>query len=169
MIAMREKPTVMPVSKTFPTITYDHENRRIDATVIISRGEAGRYRHQVAPICIPGSRPTSLPWTVIWTLVPVGVVASFGANGVVMPPPSPLPPPATVPPDLHPLDSAKVSFSGSPEGLDWKVEFINEVKGANFFTYDIDLRVQDTELGGPLTRSDLVIDPTIAVVPDPIT
>lgn len=177
MITLMDKPAVEPVTATLPTVTYDLDLRQITATVIVSRAEPGHFKHQVPFICIPGSGAAKLTWNVIWTLVSADDLAvSFGDHGVKLPPPSSPsvpPPPAALPPDLHSHNPRRVGLPGRPEGSGFRIEFTNHVQGANCFNYDLDLRVNEISSGIVLTRSrsrlDLVIDPTIAVVPEPIT
>jgi hypothetical protein len=179
MLTMLEKPAGATVTATLPTVTYDLENRQITATVIVSRAEPGHYKHEIPFICMPGSGlgVHERTWTVIWTLVSADdLSASFGDHGVKLPPPSSPsvpPPPAALPPDLHSHNPMRVDPPGKPEGSEFRIGFTNHVKAANCFNYDLDLRVNKISSGMVLTRSrsrsDLVIDPTIAVVPEPMT
>lgn len=165
MIATMEKTTVATMTATLPTVTYDPDLRQITATVIVSAGESGLFHHAVPQICIPGSGPNDQPWTVKWTLVAAdGISAFFGTPGVVLPlhssdSPDSSQPPATLPPDL-------VVQQHTQDGAEASIEFINNVESANFFHYDLNVCINGC--ASPSVKARM-IDPTIAVVPDPIT
>ncbi len=160
MLTMLEKTAVATVTATLPTVTYDLENRQITATVIVTAGESGQFHHAVPHICIPGPGPAGRPWTVLWTLAPAeGLSAVFGTRGVVLPPHSSPSnrPPAALPPDLRVVH-------GLAKGSEARIEFINDVVSANFFNYDLDVCINNSH-----SVKAQMIDPTIAVVPEPMT
>jgi hypothetical protein len=149
-----------PLTTTLPTVAYDVFAKLIIATVILSLSKIkDTYDAYIPPICVPG--PTGATWTVQWNLVPVdGLQATFGPDGVH--------PRTTVPENI-------IFFGAATLQTQCLAEITNNVTAASFFDYDLDISVSAN--GVPLKRrtrahSEVVIDiidPTIAVVPDPIT
>jgi hypothetical protein len=163
MLATIDRPTETKTS-SLPGLTFDEENRVINATVTISPGdELGKYHHHVPAMSAAGL--TGSLWTVIWTLEPsAGLSATFKDPGIVIPKPG-----TSVPEGVKNRNSMGIFHSGSPETppAQWQFTFTNEVTDVNVIRYDIDLDVQDSG-GNPLAPHGLVIDPTIAVVREPI-
>lgn len=156
MLATIDRPTETKTS-SLPRVTFNEETRVIHATVTISPGdESGKYHHHVSPMSAAG--PTGSLWTVIWTLEPsAGLSATFKDPGIVIPKPD-----TWVPPGVK--DAKSMGIETQP--TQWQFTFTNEVTDVNVIRYDIVLDVKDSK--GPLTPHRLTIDPTIAVVREPI-
>jgi hypothetical protein len=156
-----------PLTTTLPTVAYDIFGKLIIATVIISRSNTpDEYIAQIPPVSVPG--PTGATWTVLWNLVPIdGLTAIFGPEGVY-PDTKKRPVPKNI------VFFGAVTLQPPTQCL---AEITNNVVAVEFFDYDLDISVSAN--GIPLNRrtrssahSEVVIDiidPTIAVVPDPIT
>ena len=142
-----------------PTATLDEEGSVINATVIISPGdEPGTYRHHVSALSAAG--PTDSHWTVIWTLettgFPPGSSPIFREGGGII-----VPRQGTFLPDGVELITTDLELLPNQRHL----TFSNHVADVNVIRYDFDL----VQGGLPLTKSaDIIIDPTIAVVKEPI-
>ena len=136
-----------------PTVTFDEEGLVINATVIISPGDLpGTFRHHVAALSAAG--PTGSLWTVIWTLETVGAIeVEFQEGGGIE---------ITSLPDLVQLEPTTLDLQPNQRHL----TFTNNVLDVNVIRYDFVL----TDLrGNPLRKAaDIIIDPTIAVVKEPI-
>lgn len=157
MLATIDQPAETKTS-SLPRVTFNEETRVIHATVTISPGdEPGKYHHHVSPLSAVGRAGES--WTVIWTLEPsAGLSATFGDQGIVIPKPG-----TWVPPGVKHAQSMGIET----QPTQWQFTFTNEVTDVNVIRYDIDLYVfKDSK--GPLAPHDLIIDPTIAVVKDPV-
>lgn len=153
MLATIDRPAETKTS-SLPRVTFDEENRVIHATVTISRDESGKYHHRVSPMSAAG--PTGSSWTVIWTLEPsAGLKATFRDPGIVK---------MSVPEGVKNRNLMKIVDSVPPQ---WQFTFTNEVTDVNVIRYNIDLNVETLE-GNSLTPHRLIIDPTIAVVREPI-
>ena len=163
MLATIDRPTETKTS-SLPGVTFDEENRVLHATVTISPGdELGKYHHHVSPMSAAG--PTGSSWTVIWTLEPsAGLSATFKDQGIVIPKPG-----TSVPHGVKNPNSMGIFPPGLQGTLptQWQFTFTNEVTDVNVIRYDIDLDVKDSE-GNPLAPHSLTIDPTIAIVREPI-
>lgn len=136
-----------------PTVTFDEEELVINATVIISPGgQPGTYRHHVAALSAAG--PTGSVWTVIWTLETVGPIeVKFPEGGGI---------------DITSLPGAVHLQTTTPDlqPNQRHITFTNNVSDVNVIRYDLVL----TDLqGNPLTKAaDIIIDPTITVVKEPV-
>lgn len=152
MLATIDRPTETKTS-SLPRVTFNEEIRVIHATVTISPGdESGKYHHHVSPMSAAG--PTGSLWTVIWTLEPsAGLSAIFKDPGIVS---------KSVPAGVKNANSMGIET----QPTQWQFTFTNEVTDVNVIRYDIVLDVKDSK--GPLTPHRLTIDPTIAVVREPI-
>lgn len=151
MLATIDQPAETKAS-SLTTATFDEENRIIQATVIISPGkERGKFHHRVSPLSAVG--PAGSYWTVIWTLeASEGISANFVNNGIII---------SSQPGGIHKPQPTKISETQA------QLTFTNNVTDVNVIRYDIHLDVQDSE-GNPLAPHSLTIDPTIAVVKEPI-
>ncbi|HEV7505633.1 MAG TPA: hypothetical protein VGS07_12025 [Thermoanaerobaculia bacterium] len=149
-------PTTMEQTKIdqLPAVTFDQENSVINATVIVSPGVLpSTYRHHVSAISAAGLPGSS--WTVNWTLeTTCGLVATFKEGGGIL---IPMPTPGGV-------DNLVINHDFPPNQR--QLTFTNNVLDVNVIRYDFDLI--DGE-GTKLTKAaDIIIDPSIAVVRDPI-
>ena len=149
MLATIDQPAETKMSSLTKT-TFDEENRVIQATVIISHGKKpGTFHHRVSPLSAVG--PAGSDWTVIWTLeASEGISANFVNNGIIIPP---------LPGGIRNPRSKKISETQA------QLTFINNVTDVNVIRYDFDLHVESE--AGELQKY-LIIDPTIAVVKEPI-
>jgi len=142
-----------------PTVTFDQEESTINATVIISPGdEPGTYRHHVSALSAAG--PTGSLWNVIWTLAPTtGLSATFKNDGLIIPKPG-----TPLPAGVYNININRLDLSASQRQL----TFTNNVTDVNVVRYDLDLDVRDSE-GKTLARfANIIFDPTIAVVKEPM-
>jgi hypothetical protein len=160
MLATIDRPVETDASN-LPRVTFDREGHVIQATVILSRGkDPDSFHHDVYPLSAVGR--TGSNWTVIWTLAPsAGVSAYFIGKGIV---------PKSVPKGVDDHHS-EIYPPGSSQAqpTQWQLSFTGNVTDVNVIRYDLELHVQDTERNVKLKRSkDIVIDPTIAVVKDPV-
>jgi hypothetical protein len=153
--ATQQVDTPTPTPPPTPSVTYDSGTSTINATVIVSLGdEQGTFHHHVPAISVPG--PTGGTWTVIWTLEPSGpeLSVTFGAGGILIPRLG-----TSLP------DGVGIVLFGSAPG---QCQFINNVTDVNVLHYDLDLNVNDSE-GHSLKRStNIIFDPTISVVKEPM-
>jgi hypothetical protein len=137
-------------------VTFDEDDSVINATVIVTRGDApGTFRHHVPAISAAGPNGSNV--TVIWTLSPGdGLSVDFVNEGII------IPKPGLAMPDGIDDVSIPLALSATKR----QVTFTNNVSDVNVIRYDFDLEVNDA--GHPLVRADLVFDPTIAVVKEPV-
>jgi hypothetical protein len=148
MLATIDQPAETKTSSLTKT-TFDEENRVIQATVIISQ-ERGKFRHRVSPLSAVG--PAGSYWTVIWTLeASEGISANFVKNGIII---SPSPPGG-----IHKPQPTKISETQA------QLTFTNNVTDVNVIRYKFDVHAESES--GKL-QEHLIIDPTIAVVKDPV-
>ena len=154
MIATMERTTADPVTATDPTVTYDLLTQQITVTVIVSWKD--KLIVAAPPLSVPGSGTAggSATWTVLWNLVPDITLKSacFSSKGIEIP--------------THiPLGVSIRMWEPKLAPEEWQVTIENGVENAGIFSYS--LYVTGTLLGG--TSVSIKHDPTIAVVPDPIT
>ena len=156
-------PTTMEPTKIdqLPTVTSDQNPSVINATVTISLGDApGTYRCDVPPLSAAGRN--GLPWTVIWTLVTTSphLSATFKDSGIIIP---------VIPGGIGNPQSMGISPLPGSNPTMWQLNFTNNVLDVNVIRYKLDLDVKDTTMGESLKRStSIIVDPTIAVVKEPI-
>jgi hypothetical protein len=151
-------------TSSLPRVTFDAENKVINATIAIFPGdEPGKYHHEVSALSAAG--PKDSKWKVIWTLEPsTGLKATFKDVGIKIPKPG-----TTLPEGVLNHNSTGIFLSGPLETppAKWQFTFTNGVTDVNVIRYDIHLDVQDSG-GNPLAPHSLTIDPTIAIVREPI-
>jgi hypothetical protein len=144
---------------TMPQTTIDQtdalEPTVIEATVNVSLGaDPGTYHHEVAALAAAGSPGSQ--WKVIWTVTASpGLSVFFNTPGIIIPKPG-----TSLPGGVQ-----VTGISGSP--TQQQLEFTNNVLDVNVIRYDLDFEVSDTE-HNKLTRANLIFDPTIAVVKEPM-
>lgn len=140
-----------------PPVIFDAKNHTIQATVTISRGEQpGTFRHRVDPLSAVG--PAGSNWTLTWILEPSeGISANFVGQGIIVPKP-----------DTRLPDGVDRVLSSVISPTQGQLTFTHNVSDVNVLRYDLDLDIRDTD-NHPLERAkDIVIDPTISVVKEPI-
>jgi len=145
---------------TMPQTTIDQtdalEPTVINATVNVSLGaEPGTYHHEVAALSAAGSPGSQ--WKVIWTITASpGLSVLFNNPGIIVPKPG-----TSLPGGVQ--DIKVLGLSPTEQQL----EFTHAVKDVNVIRYDFDFEVTDTG-SNKLTRANLIFDPTIAVVKEPM-
>lgn len=138
-----------------PEVTSDEPvNINTPVTVSPSPCEPGTFSHDL-PFTIPVSAPENSNWTLTWTLLSSGGLSpTFNDPGIVI---------KEMPEGIHPHQVTKISPT------EYKLTFTSHVTDVNTIVYNLDLHVQNTEQDVELKLSkDIVIDPTIAVVKEPL-
>jgi hypothetical protein len=151
----------VPFSPSSPTITYDLDLKKIWVTSIIHPGQlVDSYGHSIPHFFLPGSGGKDQAiWTVIWTLQPKEdsrLLGSFNPN------------------PFGPTDSNQTGIVvDGPQGLQSEgsssqvvLTLKNIATSPTFFRYNLDIVVTNSA-NVELTR-DVRVDPSIAVVLDPI-
>lgn len=146
-------------SLTLPTVVYDPVNQTVFATVVLSlsKEDTGQYDHMIPPICVPG--PAGSTWAVQWSLATSdGLSATFKESGIRVPAAEGKP----VPRDIL--------YAGSTilEPGVCLAQLTNNVSAIDYFNYSLILSVSlDDKILTPSTFFSTV-DPTIAVVKEPM-
>ena len=162
MLATIDRPAETKASH-LPGVSFDEEHRTINATIAIFPGDKpGKYHHRVSALSAAG--PNGSLWTVIWTLEPSpGLSATFRKdNGIHIPKPG-----TPMPEGVKQHNSVGIFQSPEAPPVQWQFTFTNGVTDVNVIRYDIHLEVRDSA-GNPLAPHSLTIDPTIAVVREPL-
>lgn len=135
--------------------SVETETQTIEIPVTISLGEPGTFSHSV--LDRTAEAPKGSQWRVTWILNPL----PDGHSAFFLEPP--------------------VSFTlPLPEGVDdphvkrllpatqCQLTFTSHVKDVNAIRYELHIHVQDSQARRLVRSTDIVIDPTIAIVEDPI-
>jgi hypothetical protein len=168
MQATMKQTTTDEVAAPEPTVTYDRETLTINATVVAFNGPNGLSIHPPV-IAVPGSGSTTpVTWTLVWTVVPdpnTLTSVHFEDPGIIIPSAtSSLPSAVSV--------SGLAAVEGNPS-TQWHVEITNGCTDANAFSYDVAIGADANGLElsfrtAEQAPEDRTIDPTIAVVKEPI-
>lgn len=142
MPATMQQTTIHPINSLAP--------EQLTTTVTISLGaEPDSFQHDVTALTAAG--PTGSQWIVTWNLAPSSELSvKFKDPGII---------------NLSIPDGVKdPNLSGTP--AQQQLTFINDVHDVNVIRYDLDLDVKD--LTGKTLTHNIIFDPTITVVKDPI-
>lgn len=141
MPATMQQPTIHQVDASEPS--------QLVVTVKVTRGSApGTFQHDVTALTAAG--PTGSQWIVTWTLAASSDLwVKFKNPGVIR---------LSIPGGVKDPD-----ISGTT--TQQRLTFTNDVTDVNVIRYDLDLDVEDK--GGKLMQN-VVFDPTIAVIKDPL-
>jgi len=171
MLATTSRPTTVQLAtaelSTEPSVTFELEEKRIVARLIVSFAEGAGNADVAAPlITIPG--PFGQEWTVIWILErgPHVTSATFrnepNKQGITIPASVNQQP---LPQNLHILQSEQVP----DEPTKWRIKFKNEVSQPGQFNCDVAVIWNSDIPISPLASRIVVIhDPTIMVASEPI-
>ena len=144
MPATMQQPTIHQVDASGPN--------QLNVTVKVTRGPNGTFQHDVTAITAAG--PAGSQWSVIWTFATSSdpdLSVAFNDPGITN--------------QSFPDGVKDYHISGTPTRQ--QLTFTNDVLDVNVIRYDLDLDVKELKTGNPLTQN-VVFDPTIAVVKDPI-
>ena len=145
---------------TMPQTTIDQidalEPTVIHATVNVSLGDApGTYHHEVAALSVAGAAGSQ--WKVIWTVTSSsGLSVIFNDPGIIVPKPD-----TFLPGGVRDIEVLGLSPT------EQQLVFTNDVMDVNVIRYDFDFEVTDDK-HNKLARANVIFDPTIAVVKEPI-
>jgi hypothetical protein len=139
-------------------VTFDQDNSVINVTVTLTPGAVpGTFSHQVPSISVAGAANSF--FTVNWTLDTTGLPGvTFKQGGGLL-----LPKPGTQTPGG--VDNILINHDLPPDQR--RLTFTNNVSDVNVIRYDFELV---DSAGHQLTKAAeiIIIDPTIAVVKEPV-
>jgi hypothetical protein len=154
MLATTE-PTTIQRSLTLQPIEISDSDGEITLTVSISPDGSGGYHHDVYAISVAG--PAGSQFTVTWILSPSqDLTAKFRDPGLLFRPQN-----GPLPAGVDHMSPNRVSDT------EYRLVFVNNVADVNVIRYDLDFEVTDS-FDNLFTRTNVVFDPSIAVVQDPI-